>query len=158
MRYRARCLRPERGCRSGGDRACKCNGCNQSPRQSAISDPLILPHYRSPLRKGLRIRKRPAPAWLRAPGEVVLRQCAWARSRTDGRLQKWSGYGCYVFVNPASAHVSSVAELLVRCCSKCVSPDPSALPPGSPGRSSSEFLPSVQAWLLQDCSQKTDHI
>jgi len=26
-----------------------------------------------------------------------------------------------------------------------------------PGRSSSEFLPSVHAWLLQGYSQKTDH-
>ena len=102
-------------------------------------------------------RTRPAPASPRVPGEVVLRQCALAHSRTDERLQKWSNCGCYVFVNPASAHVSSVAELLVRCCSKCVSPDPSALPPATPGRSSSEFLSFVHAWLLQGCSQKTDH-
>jgi hypothetical protein len=34
-------------------------------------------------RKKLLIGKRPTPAWPRAPGEVVLRRCALARSRTD---------------------------------------------------------------------------
>jgi len=73
-------------------------------------------------------RSRPCPAHAvlarppHAPAPAGL-----ARSRTDGRLQKWPNCGCYGFVNPASARVSSVAELLVRCCSKCVSPDEATL-------------------------------
>src|SRR6202012_2817157 len=70
----------------------------------------------------LLIRKRPAPASPRAPGEVVLRRRALARSRTERRLQKMVELRMLRFVNPASAHVSSAAAPQERSSRQLFSP------------------------------------